>query len=153
MRRRILISTLLVVAVTVTVLGGPLVFTTWRLVEDFTHAEINTRLRQVVRTLDVELSVDRPVDLSPVAVAVPPGGSLVVRTPGGVSAIGDTGNEPVVTETLPFGVSGSAVLSEPAAGNLVCQFERVGSVPLCGDDRDDLGRDEPVDSHAGHQLL
>lgn len=115
MRRRILVSTLLVVALTVTVLGGPLAFTTWRLVEDFTRAEMNTRLRQVVSTLDAQLSGDRAADLSAVAVAVPPGGSLVVRTPRGDSSIGDVAtNRGVVTETLPFGLNGSAVLSEPA---------------------------------------
>ncbi len=70
MRRRILISTLLVVAITVTVLGGPLALTTWRLVEDFTHADLAGRLRQVVATLDTQLQSDRPVDLSAVAIAV-----------------------------------------------------------------------------------
>lgn len=115
MRRRILVSTLLVVAVTVTVLGGPLAFTTWRLVEDFTHSEINTRLRQVVNTLDAQVSADHPVDLSVVRVAVSPGGTLVVRTPRGDSILGDTATPRVmVSETLPFGVNGSATLAEPA---------------------------------------
>lgn len=115
MRRRILISTLLVVAITVTVLGGPLAITTWRLVEDFTHAELAGRLRQVVNTLDAQAQSDHPVDLAAVAIAVPPGGSLVVRTPRGLSAIGDTTDRTQVAETLPFGLNGSAVLSEPAA--------------------------------------
>jgi signal transduction histidine kinase len=114
-RRRILISTLLVVAITVTVLGGPLAITTWRLVEDFTHAELAGRLRQVVNTLDAQAQSDHPVDLAAVAIAVPPGGSLVVRTPRGVSAIGDTTDRTQIAETLPFGLNGSAVLSEPAA--------------------------------------
>jgi signal transduction histidine kinase len=115
MRRRILISTLLVVAITVTVLGGPLAITTWRLVEDFTHAELAGRLRQVVNTLDTQAQSDRAVDLAGVAIAVPPGGSLVVRTARGVSAIGDTTDPTQVAETLPFGLAGSAVISEPAA--------------------------------------
>jgi signal transduction histidine kinase len=114
-RRRILISTLLVVAITVTVLGGPLAITTWRLVEDFTHAELAGRLRQVVNTLDTQAQSDRAVDLAGVAIAVPPGGSLVVRTARGVSAIGDTTDPTQVAETLPFGLNGSAVISEPAA--------------------------------------
>ena len=115
MRRRILISTLLVVAITVTVLGGPLAITTWRLVEDFTHAELAGRLRQVVNTLDTQAQSDRAVDLAPVAIAIPPGGSLVIRTARGVSAIGDTTDPTQVAETLPFGLNGSAVISEPAA--------------------------------------
>ncbi|WP_018333937.1 ATP-binding protein [Actinomycetospora chiangmaiensis] len=114
MRRRILVSTLLVVAITVTVLGGPLAFTTWRLVEDFTHAELAGRLRQVVATLDSQLQTDRPVDLTAVAIAVPPGGSLVVRTPRGTSAIGDTADPDQITESASFGINGSAVLAEPA---------------------------------------
>jgi len=112
------------------VLGGPLVLTTWRLVEDFTHAEINTRLRQTVSTLDSQLSAGRPVDLTAVTVAVPPGGSLVVRTPRGTSAIGDTGDTEVVTETLPFGLSGSAVLSEPAAEMRARQLQATALVLL-----------------------
>ena len=119
MRRRILVSTLLVVMVTVTVLGGPLAFTTWRLVEDFTRAEIQTRLRQVVGTLDSRISDGSApagaVDLAGLAVAIPPGGSLVVTTPRGTSTAGTSSAQPMITETLPFGVSGSAVLSEPAA--------------------------------------
>lgn len=120
MRRRILVSTLIVVSITVTVLGGPLAFTTWRLVEDFTHADIQTRLRQVVGTLDTRISTGvtspvGPVDLASVSVAIPPGGTLVVTTPRGTSTAGEPEAGPMVTEMLPFGLSGSAVLSEPAA--------------------------------------
>jgi signal transduction histidine kinase len=114
-RRRILISTLIVVTITVLVLGGPLALTTWRLVEDFTRADINSRLRQVVATLDSQGSGDRPIDLSGVGIAVPPGGSLVVQTPRGVSTLGVLAPGPTVSETLPFGLSGSAVLAEPIA--------------------------------------
>ncbi|MDD7963811.1 ATP-binding protein [Actinomycetospora lemnae] len=113
MRRRILVSTLIVVTITVAVLGGPLALTTWRLVEDFTRADINSRLRQVVATLDSQVSAERAVDLSAVGIAVPPGGSLVVRTPRGTSTLGELAPGPTVSETLPFGLSGSAVLSEP----------------------------------------
>ena len=52
MRRRILQSTLLVVAITALVLGGPLVITTWQLVEDFTRADLTARLEQVGARLD-----------------------------------------------------------------------------------------------------
>ncbi|MHC1559484.1 ATP-binding protein [Actinomycetospora sp. C-140] len=128
MRRRILVSTLIVVTITVAVLGGPLALTTWRLVEDFTRADINSRLRQVVATLDSQASVDRPVDLSAVGIAVPPGGSLVVRTPRGVSTLGVLAPGDTVSETLPFGLSGSAVLSEPIDEMRARQLQAVALV-------------------------
>lgn len=128
MRRRILLSTLLVVAITVTVLGGPLAVTTWRLVDDFTHADITTRLRQVVGTLDSQAVDDRPVDLSAARIAVPPGGSLVVRTPRGTSVLGDPTADAVVSETLPFGLNGSAVLSEPATEMRARQYQATALV-------------------------
>ena len=114
MRRRILVSTMLVVAITVTVLGGPLVITAWRLVDDLAHADLTTRLRQVVATLDAQDTADRPPELRGVALLVPPGGSLVVTTPGGVSTVGRPAAGETVTESLPLGLDGSAVLSEPA---------------------------------------
>jgi signal transduction histidine kinase len=114
-RRRILLSTLLVVAITVTVLGGPLAFTTWRLVEDFTRADMTSRLRQVVATLDSQISGDGQVALERVQIAVPPGGSLVVRTPRGVSTLGVVDPGTTISEALPFGLNGSAVISEPIA--------------------------------------
>ncbi len=40
-------STLLVVALTALVLGGPLAITTWRLVEDFHRADLTSRLEQL----------------------------------------------------------------------------------------------------------
>ena len=45
------------------------------------------------------------------------------------------------------------LLAEAAGGVLVGQLERVRAVPLRGDDRDDLGGDEPVDPQTGLQLL
>ena len=52
MRRRILISTLLTVALTALFLGGPLALATWQLVEDFTRAELTQRLEQVTETVE-----------------------------------------------------------------------------------------------------
>jgi DNA-binding response OmpR family regulator len=52
-RRRILQSTLLVVTITALVLGLPLAITTWRLMEDFTRAEI---LREVWNDPDLKTS-------------------------------------------------------------------------------------------------
>ena len=45
------------------------------------------------------------------------------------------------------------LLAEAAGGGLVGQLERVGAVPLRGDDRDDLGGDQPVDPQTRLELL
>ena len=58
MRRRILQSTLLVVTITALVLGVPLAITTWRLMEDFTRADLLDRLEQVATRLDGPGSFD-----------------------------------------------------------------------------------------------
>jgi len=107
-RRRILQSTLLVVTITALVLGGPLAITTWRLVEDFTRGELQGRLQQIERRLDVD------TDMSAIELAVPAGGRLVVALPGRSPEItgGEVGADPV-TETLPFGSGGVITLEEP----------------------------------------
>jgi signal transduction histidine kinase len=110
-RRRILQSTLLVVAITALVLGGPLAITTWQLVKDLTTAELTGRLEQVATTLD---DPDDPIDASAVRLAVPAGGRLVVERAGQVTqVIGvDVGLDPVAV-TLPFGPGGQLTLEEP----------------------------------------
>ena len=45
------------------------------------------------------------------------------------------------------------LLAERARGVLVGQLERVGAMPLHGDDGDDLGRDQPVDAQTRLELL
>jgi signal transduction histidine kinase len=114
-RRRILQSTLLVVAITALVLGGPLVITTWQLVEDFTRADLTSRLEQVAARLD-QADVADPALIDPAAIelAVPRGGRLVVAQAGLPQRVigSDAGPDPVV-ETLPFGPGGSITLEEP----------------------------------------
>ena len=85
-RRRILQSTLLVVAITALVLGGPLAITTWQLVEDFTRDDLTSRLEQVAARLD---GLDAAGGIDPVQfdtraieLAVPPRGRLVVEQGG-----------------------------------------------------------------------
>ena len=58
MRRRILQSTLLVVTITALVLGVPLAITTWRLMEDYSRADLLDRLEQVGTRLDGPRSFD-----------------------------------------------------------------------------------------------
>ena len=128
MRRRILQSTMLVVTITGLVLGVPLAFTTWRLVEDFTRAGLLSRLEQVVGTLH-----DQPgaVDLDAVALALPPEGQLVVdsqRT--GRATLGpDPGPDPVV-ETLPTAERGRVTLAVPGDGMRRTQLQAVAVVAL-----------------------
>src|ERR687892_114763 len=78
MRRRILQSTLLVVAITALVLGGPLAITTWRLVEDIHRADLLSRLEQVAARLDSAGALDR----ASIELAVPTGGRLVLQRTG-----------------------------------------------------------------------
>lgn len=113
MRRRILRSTLLVVAITALVLGGPLALTTWQLVEDFDRARLVASLEQVAARLD---AAGAPVDAAALELAVPAGGRLTVRVAGRDPLVigGDTGPDPVV-ESLPFRPGGVLVLEEPRA--------------------------------------
>jgi signal transduction histidine kinase len=113
MRRRILLSTLFVVAVTALVLGGPLAFTTWRLVDDFTRAELIQRLERVADRLDDE-PPGTPINRAEIALAVPADGQLVVVVPGmPVQTVGDAPEDGTIAESLPFGQGGSITLSEP----------------------------------------
>jgi signal transduction histidine kinase len=112
-RRRILQSTLLVVAITALVLGGPLAITTWRLVEDIHRADLTSRLEQVAARLDTPGGPDQ-IDTAAIELAVPRGGRLVLEQTGEPPrTIGaDPGPDPV-SQTLPFGPGGSVTLEEP----------------------------------------
>lgn len=113
MRRRILQSTLFVVAITALVLGGPLALTTWQLVEDFTRADLSSRLDQVAARLD-DLTITDPVDAAAIELAVPAGGLLTIERAGRpIRVVGsDVGPDPVV-ERLPLGAGGVVMLAEP----------------------------------------
>ena len=113
MRRRILQSTLLVVTITALVLGVPLAITTWRLMEDFSRADLLDRLEQVASRLDGPGSFDR-VDQDALALAVPSGGRLTLEEDGrAVQVLGvDVGPNPIA-ETLPVWPGASITLAEP----------------------------------------
>ncbi|HKR49781.1 MAG TPA: ATP-binding protein [Pseudonocardiaceae bacterium] len=116
MRWRILQSTLIVVAITGLVLGVPLAFACWWLVEDLTRADLLTRLEQVVSQLDDQSSLTpRPADLRAVELALPPGGQLVVESPLiGRSVLGADPGPGAVVESLPLGQRGTARLAVPS---------------------------------------
>jgi signal transduction histidine kinase len=111
-RRRILQSTLFVVTITALVLGGPLAITTWQLVEDFTRADLTSRLEQVATRVDDTGSFDA----SAIELAVPPGGRLVLEQAGRESTVigAEVGEDPVA-ERLPFAPGGLITLAEPRA--------------------------------------
>ncbi len=116
MRRRILQSTLLVVAITALVLGGPLAIATWQLVEDFERGELTSRLEQVAARLDGPTSpASSGGNVVPaIELAVPRGGRLVVEREGRPpQVIGADVGADVVSETLPFGPGGLLRLEEP----------------------------------------
>ncbi|MEU7818082.1 ATP-binding protein [Pseudonocardia sp. NPDC049154] len=130
MRRRILLSTLFVVAVTALVLGGPLAFTTWRLVDDFTRAELIQRLEQIDDRLD-DKPPGTPLDSAAIALAVPAGGELVVDIPGvPVQRVGTVESPDILSESLPFGQGGTITLSEPISVMRTQQLQVVVIVML-----------------------
>jgi DraK-like histidine kinase len=114
--RRILQSTLFVVAITALVLGGPLAVTTWQLVEDFARADLTSRLEQVAARLDGPGTVDE-VDTAALELAVPAGGQLTVEQAGRPTIVlgaTDLGPSPVV-EALPLGPGFRITLAQPQA--------------------------------------
>jgi signal transduction histidine kinase len=110
-RRRILQSTLLVVAITALVLGGPLAITTWRLVEDIHRADLLSRLEQVAARLDI---AGATIDRAAIELAVPAGGRLVLQRAGEPDQVvgAEVGDDPV-SESLPFAPGDVLVMQEP----------------------------------------
>ncbi len=134
MRWRILQSTLIAVAITGLVLGGPLAFASWRLVEHATRANLLARLAQVVVRLDDQSSPTTPnpwAPLGPIARALPPGGQLVVDSPRtGHSVIGADPGPGAVVESLALGPRGTVRLAVPGGGMRGDQLRAVAVVAL-----------------------
>lgn len=134
MRWRILQSTLIAVAITGLVLGGPLAFASWRLVEHATRAHLLARLAQVVVQLDDQNSrapLYPSAGLGSIARALPPGGQLVVDSPGtGHSVIGADPGPGAVVESLALGQRGTVRLAIPGGGMRSDQVQAVGLVAL-----------------------
>lgn len=114
MRRRILQSTLIVVTIMGLVLGVPLAFTTWRLVEDVTRADLTAKLEQIAARLDQPGAV-AALDPAEVELALPTDGWLVVEQDGQqVLAVGQQRDQrAAVVETLPFAPGGLLTIAEP----------------------------------------
>ncbi len=134
MRWRILQSTLIAVAITGLVLGGPLAFASWRLVEHSTRANLLARLAQVVVRLDDQSSAATPnpwAHLGSISGALPPGGQLVVDSPQtGHSVIGADPGPGAVVESLALGPRGTVRLAVPGGGMRGDQLRAVAVVAL-----------------------
>jgi signal transduction histidine kinase len=134
-RWRILQSTLIAVAITGLVLGGPLAFASWRLVEHSTRANLLARLAQVVVRLDEQsaaATLNPWGDLGSIARALPPGGQLVVDSPRtGHSVIGADPGAGAVVESLALGQHrGTVRLAVPGGGMRGDQLRAVAVVAL-----------------------
>lgn len=127
-------STLIAVAISGLVLGGPLAFASWRLVEHATRAYLLARLAQVVVQLDDQNSrapLYPSAGLGSIARALPPGGQLVVDSPGtGHSVIGADPGPGAVVESLALGQRGTVRLAIPGGGMRSDQVQAVGLVAL-----------------------
>jgi signal transduction histidine kinase len=133
-RWRILQSTLIAVAITGLVLGGPLAFASWRLVEHSTRANLLARLAQVVVRLDDQSLAATPnpwEHLGSITRALPPGAQLVVDSPRtGHSVIGADPGPGAVEESLALGPRGTVRLAVPGGGMRGDQLRAVAVVAL-----------------------
>lgn len=130
LRRRILRSTLLAVAVTAVALGLPLGYSALTLVEDITRGDLSTRAQQVATLLDEQVASGQPISLPAVRLAVPGHSLLTVRTRERSYVLGsDPGPSPIV-ETVPMVQSGTVTVAAPSAPVRAQQFQVAGIVVL-----------------------
>jgi signal transduction histidine kinase len=114
MRRRILQTTLLAVAVTAVALGLPLGFSALKLVQDLTTGDLSTRAQQIATLLDEQIAARRAIDLNAARLAVPGGARLIVRTQAHDYVYGpDPGERPLV-ESVPMVQSGTVTIAAPS---------------------------------------
>ena len=138
MRRRMLLSTLLVVALTALLLGAPLVLTTWRLVEDITRAEVVNSLERVVAEIEAQESADGRIpdqlDTSRLALAIPATARLTVTYPAGQGVpevtVGRQVSGASLTESLPLGPGGSVGLQVSSEDMRTRQLQATAIVAL-----------------------
>lgn len=114
-----LLSTLLVVALTALLLGAPLVLTTWRLVEDITRADVVGSLERVVDEIEAQETPDGRIvdglDTDRLALTIPADGLLTVTYPSGDGSprdvqVGVPVSSSSLVESLPLGPGGAVTL-------------------------------------------
>lgn len=132
MRRRILLSTLLVVALTALLLGLPLMFTTWRLVDDVTTSDLSARLDRVAADLSAQEGADNRIDdaldLGRLRLALPADGRLEVIYPDRSgrlqrAVIGSSLVDNPVRQRLDLGNQGSLTMEVPGQGVRTTQLQ------------------------------
>ena len=132
MRRRILLSTLLVVALTALLLGGPLMLTTWRLVDDVTQSDLASRLDRVAADLAAQEGednrIDGSLDTERLRLALPADGRLVVTYPDGRgqlqrAVIGEPTIDRPVSQRVDLGRNGSLLIEVPGEAVRTTQLQ------------------------------
>jgi signal transduction histidine kinase len=113
MRRRVLISILLVIAATVLTLGVPLSIVSWRVVDDLMHNDLSSRLESISSSI-ANQSGSSEIDLSQLEAAVPAGGRLEIRMAGRIDqSIGPAQTDSVYSAQLAIAGGGQLRLSVP----------------------------------------
>ena len=131
MRWRILRSTLIAVAITGLVLGGPLAYASWRLVDHTTRADVQIRLAQMVPRLKGLALPASSLDLGAITRSLPSGAQLVVDGPAtGHLEFGTNPGDGAVVETLALGRRGTIALAVPGSGVRQGQLRVVALVGL-----------------------
>jgi signal transduction histidine kinase len=127
-RRRILWSTLIAVAITALVLGAPLAFASWRLADHTARADLQLRLAQLAPRLE---ALNPPVDPGSIARALPPGAQLVVDSPRAPRlVIGPDPGAGAMVESVTLGQRGTARLAVPGSGVRNAQLRVIALVSL-----------------------
>src|SRR6478735_2497391 len=113
MRRRVLISILLVIAATVLTLGVPLSIVSWRVVDDLMHTDLSSRLESIAASI-ANQSGSSEIDLGQLEAAVPTGGRLDIRMAGRIDqSIGTATSDQVYSEQLAMSGGGTLRLAVP----------------------------------------
>lgn len=130
MRRRVLVSILLVIAATVLTLGVPLSIVSWRVVDDLMRNDLNTRLESIAASI-ANQSSSSAIDLGQLAAAVPPGGRLDITMAGRIDqSIGTAPSNQVYAEQLAMAGGGTLRLSVPESYLRAEQWKAIALVAL-----------------------
>ena len=113
MRRRVLISILLVIAATVLTLGVPLSIVSWRVVDDLMRSDLSSRLDSIAASI-ANQSGSSEVDLGQLEAAVPADGRLEIRMAGRIDqSIGAPPTDQAYSAQLAMAGGGLLRLSVP----------------------------------------
>ena len=130
MRRRVLISILLVISATVLTLGVPLSIVSWRVVDDLMHTDLSSRLESIAASI-ANQSGSSEIDLGQLEAAVPTGGRLDIRMAGRIDqSIGASTTDQVYSEQLAMAGGGTLRLAVPESYLRAEQWKALALVGL-----------------------